>query len=186
MSIRLVVVYVVVLAVARVLTLVGRRPQSWQDTLRSFFDPTYYIIGWTSTLALAAPLGEYLLFERPQLWWLQLAGALAIIISGLIIAEANRALGPSYTPYVDRDATTKEMVTRGLYNYIRHPIYLAGFLLTAGAALMFNSRWAWFFTALAWGALMLRVSREERLLKKNMPGYAAYARRTKRFIPWIF
>ena len=186
MSVRLIIVYLVLLAIARVLTLVGRRPQSWQDTVRSFFDPTFYVIGWTSTLALAAPLAEYILFARPQLGGVQVAGGAGILLSGFIISEANRALGPGYTPYVDRTAAAHPIVTRGLYNYIRHPIYLAGFILTAGASLTFNARWAWFFTASAWGALTLRMLREEKLLKKNMPGYAAYARRTKRFIPWVF
>lgn len=183
---RVVVAYVTLIFMARVLTLVGRRPQSVGDTLRSLFDPTFYLIEWASLLAFAAPLGEYLIFRWPQRLEFNVAGGVIMLASGVLIAEANRALGGAYTPYVDRQATTTALVTRGIYKYIRHPVYLAGFLLTGGAALMLNARFAWAFTLLAWGALALRVRREERLLRANTPGYDEYMRRVKRFIPGVF
>lgn len=165
---------------------VGRRRRPWRDSFRSLLDPTFLFIGWAFLAAAAAPLVEYLLLRRPQILALNILGGALIVAAGTLIAEANLALGPAYTPFVDGEAAARELVARRIYKYIRHPIYLAGGLLTAGAALMLNSRWAWLFTGMCWLAYAVRIRREEKLLARNMPGYVDYMRRTKRFIPWVF
>lgn len=177
--------YVAVVFTARILTSAGRPRRTLSDVVRTFLDPTFHLLAWTSLAAVAMPLLEYAVL-RPRQWLpLNLAGALLMIGSGVVAYVANRALGAAFTPYVDARAADKRIVTSGIYRHIRHPLYTAGFMLTAGAALMLCCVISWFFTVLCWVAVVGRTLREEHLLKRNMDGYVDYMRRTKRYVPGV-
>jgi protein-S-isoprenylcysteine O-methyltransferase Ste14 len=77
------------------------------------------------------------------------------------------------------------LVTTGPYRYVRHPIY-AAILLFVWVAVVAN----WSLTNAAFGAvatamLFLRMICEETLVRQRYPEYDAYARRTKRVIPFV-
>ena len=84
--------------------------------------------------------------------------------------------------------TAGGLVTAGPYRYWRHPIYAAVLLfMWAG---MLARRASPTLVDLALGTLatamtLVRVQAEEQLLRAAMPEYAAYADRTKRFIPFV-
>lgn len=182
---RLALAYVVVVIVARILTSAGRPRRTFGGVVKTFLEPTFHLLAWTSLAAIAMPLLEYIVL-RPRQWLpLNLTGAALIVGSGILAYVANRTLGAAFTPYVDARAAEKRIVTAGIYRHIRHPLYTAGFMLTAGAALMLCSSVSWFFTLLYWAAVVVRTLREEQLLKRNMDGYVDYMRRTKRYLPGI-
>jgi protein-S-isoprenylcysteine O-methyltransferase Ste14 len=84
--------------------------------------------------------------------------------------------------------TAGGIVTAGPYRYWRHPIY-ASVLLFMWAGILAH-RASPTLIDLALGALatamtIVRVRAEEQLLRAAMPEYAAYADRTKRFIPFV-
>ena len=182
----LALLYIVAILVARTLTSAGRPKRTLGDFFRAFLDPTFHLLAITSFAAVLVPLLEYIVLRPRQLLALNIVGGALIVGSGVLAYVANRTLGAAFTPYVDGRAADKRIVTAGVYGHIRHPLYTAGFMLTAGAALMLCSRISWFFTVLCWGAVVVRTLREEHLLKYNMDGYADYMRRTKRYIPGIF
>ena len=182
----LALLYVVAVIVARTLTSAGRPRRTLGDLFRAFIDPTFHLLAWTSLAAVTVPLLEYLILRPRQLPPLNVAGGALIVGSGILAYVANRTLGAAFTPYVDSRAADKRIVTAGIYGRIRHPLYTAGFMLTAGAALMLCSTVAWFFAILCWVAVVIRTLREEHILKYNMDGYADYMRRTKRYVPGIF
>ena len=176
--------YIAAVVVARILTFAGRPQRTFGDMVRSLLDPTFHLLAWTSIAAVAMPLLEYVVL-RPRQWLpLNAAGAALILGSGVLAYVANRTLGAAFSPYVDAGAADKRIVTAGIYGRIRQ-LYTAGFMLTAGAALMLCCVVSWFFTLLCWAAVVVRTLREEHLLKRNMDGYADYMRRTKRYIPGI-
>jgi len=178
--------YFACVVAARVLTSWGRPARTLRDVFRALFDPTFHLLAWTSLAAVVVPLLEYLIL-RPRQWLpLNVAGAALMVGSGVLALVANRALGEAFTMYVDGAAAERRVVTSGPYRYIRHPLYTAGFMLTAGAPLMLCSTVSWFFSVLCWVAIVLRTLREEHLLKRHMDGYVDYMRRTKRFIPGVF
>lgn len=115
--------------------------------------------------------------------WLRAAGLLALCASLPLVLLGFATLGLSWRIGVDEEHPT-ELVTRGVYRAIRHPIY-AGFLWAFGglAALRPNL----FFAAYAAGAAVLctlQARREERfLLARHGASYQAYLARTGRFWP---
>lgn len=77
------------------------------------------------------------------------------------------------------------LVTAGPYRWVRHPIY-AAILLFVWVGVAAN----WSLTSAALGfvvtaMLLLRMIFEEALVRQRYPEYDAYARRTKRVIPFI-
>jgi protein-S-isoprenylcysteine O-methyltransferase Ste14 len=86
-------------------------------------------------------------------------------------------------PEPRRDAP---LVTRGPYRWIRHPMYAA--VLTTMAALVLDqptpARLIVWLALLA--NLLLKINYEERLLARRFPAYAAYRKRTKRLIPFVY
>lgn len=79
------------------------------------------------------------------------------------------------------------MITTGPYRWVRHPMYSGMTLLYAGMPLLLGSALAIAPAGLLAGLLAWRAVREERVLLRELPGYAAYAERTRwRLLPGLF
>jgi protein-S-isoprenylcysteine O-methyltransferase Ste14 len=116
---------------------------------------------------------------------LRIAG-IVIYTAGLILAVIGRLqLGANWSDIEDAQVADRQVVvSRGLYRYIRHPIYVGDLLLLLGLELALNSWLVLGLLALV-PVVLRRAVLEERVLAERLPGYHAYARRTKRFIPFI-
>ena len=82
--------------------------------------------------------------------------------------------------------TAGGLVTTGPYRFMRHPIYTSVVIFCFAGALAHASLLA---TGLAFVILvgaLIRMLLEERLLLARYPGYADYAARTKRMLPYVF
>ena len=117
------------------------------------------------------------------------AGPLGVVMeaSGLgLRVWSMRTLQAAYTRTL-RTAGDQATVERGPYAVIRHPGYLGSLLVWVGFGLTSRSPAA---AALVGGlvgrAYERRISAEERLLERDLPSYAAYARRTWRLIPHVW
>jgi protein-S-isoprenylcysteine O-methyltransferase Ste14 len=109
--------------------------------------------------------------------------ALAVLGATYFVASA-RALGRSLTP-LPKPRRRAELVERGPYRLVRHPIYGAGMLTFLGYGLATS------VPALALAVLLavlwlLKSAVEERWLEARFPAYPDYRRRTpRRFVPWL-
>ncbi|HVY61558.1 MAG TPA: isoprenylcysteine carboxylmethyltransferase family protein [Planctomycetota bacterium] len=80
----------------------------------------------------------------------------------------------------------REPVTSGLYRWIRHPVY-AGQILAAAGVVAWRFSWANVgLFALFVAVQAARAALEERKLARAFPAYAEYARRTRRFVPFLY
>jgi protein-S-isoprenylcysteine O-methyltransferase Ste14 len=105
---------------------------------------------------------------------------------GLATAVLGRVqLGDSWSDIEVGDvAVDKQVVSGGVYRYLRHPIYVGDLLLLLGLELGLNS-WLVCVAAAIVPPVVFRAIQEEKSLRKMLTGYEDYARCTKRFIPFV-
>ncbi len=108
-------------------------------------------------------------------------------ISGLLLClYAQLKMGSSWRVGIDEKDKT-ELITSGLYKYIRNPTYLGLFILNAGVWLIWPT-WTVFIFMLVF-FLMMEIQvrcEEEYLYSIHGDKYIAYRKKTKRYIPYIY
>lgn len=116
---------------------------------------------------------------------LRSAGVILYSLGLLAAVSARIQLGRNWSD-IEKSRVNQEhaLVARGLYRYVRHPIYAGDLLLLFGLELALNS-----WCVLGVFAVVLYVRRqaihEERQLLKAIPGYEGYCRNTARFVPLL-
>ncbi len=141
-------------------------------------------------------IGTAIAFNVPFVWpsallprpiacfWI---GITAMISGSLLRRHCRRMLGANFTgAVIVRDG--QAVVERGAYRVVRHPSYSAGVLMFFGIGLATGN---WISTVVIVGACAAtyayRVRVEEAALLATVGDrYAAYMRRTKRFVPRLF
>ena len=83
-------------------------------------------------------------------------------------------------------AESRELVTKGLYRIVRHPLYLAEEIAAIGVAMQFFSPWTVLILAVQIGFQLRRMRNEEVVLTASFPEYLAYQTRTARILPGIY
>ncbi|MGA8633991.1 MAG: isoprenylcysteine carboxylmethyltransferase family protein [Candidatus Dormiibacterota bacterium] len=146
---------------------------------------TRLIVAAYVTAAIAAPLVR--MRRRPQLP--RAAGPIGagIEVAGLgLRAWSMRTLGGSYSRTL-RVERAQHVVDRGPYRFVRHPGYAGSLMIWTGFALTSRSvRVVEVVGGLLGYAYHRRVGAEEALLRRDLPGYIEYSRRTKRLIPFVW
>jgi len=115
----------------------------------------------------------------PPYWPRELAfvGVPLAAVGAIGFLWAARTMGKSLTPY-PRPRESGELVLQGPYRFVRHPIYVAGFLFFLGVGL--SSSLPATVAALALGALWRRKAAvEEAHLLARFPEYENYRERVK-------
>jgi protein-S-isoprenylcysteine O-methyltransferase Ste14 len=79
------------------------------------------------------------------------------------------------------------VVETGPYRIVRHPMYAGAIPLMVGMALWLGSCAGALLAAVPISIIMLRVLTEERLLRRELPGYRDYARKVRwRMVPLVW
>jgi protein-S-isoprenylcysteine O-methyltransferase Ste14 len=79
------------------------------------------------------------------------------------------------------------VITSGPYAVVRHPMYAYALPLFTGAPLLLGSGWGLAFLPVFAVLLGARIAGEEALLRRDLPGYEAYAARVRfRLVPLIW
>jgi protein-S-isoprenylcysteine O-methyltransferase Ste14 len=144
-------------------------------------------------------LGLFLLnvrvwFKNPGSWH-QLISWGFLVISLLPLALGVRGLTRRGRPTSQREGEpqllafekTSQLVTTGVYRYIRHPLYSSLLLLT----------WGIFFKNISWQAGLLALlstlflyltarADEAECMRFFGPEYQEYMKHTRRFVPFLF
>ena len=163
------------------MTLVQRDQKAWDKVF------SLVLYAFSISWLVLMPLDAVRFHWSRVPFWLQLAGVPLLLCSFYIFYRAfreNTYLSPVVRIQRDRGQT---VISTGPYRYVRHPMYAAFLFFVPGTALLLGS-----VLGLLWGALFIvlfgwRAVREERVLRDELPGYAAYMRQAKyRLVPYVW
>ncbi|MFX0060325.1 MAG: methyltransferase family protein [Candidatus Heimdallarchaeota archaeon] len=151
-----------------------------------------FLLFFTVPFLLYFPYIEYQTFLQqfipsPIALGMGIIGNLVLTCGGILMIWSRILLGPYGTPrIVIKDH--HQLITKGIYRYIRHPLYLGYILLLFGYSFAFSS----LFSSCIIILIMLpltksRMDLEEKLLLASLgEKYSDYTKRTNRLIPKIY
>ncbi len=114
-----------------------------------------------------------------------LVGAILMLAGAIIALSGTAALGRRLSPFPKPDARS-ELVQRGAYALMRHPLYTSLILAGFGWTLFRQSGPGLVMALLMAVFLDAKARQEERWLRERFQEYAEYQRRVRRFIPWVY
>ena len=118
---------------------------------------------------------------------LMIIGALVLLATLRLFRLTHKALGQMWSHSLDlRDG--HQLITTGIYEKVRHPMYSAFWMWAIGAAFLLPNWVAGFSGLFGFGTLFfLRVGQEETMMHNEFGDeYVAYMKRTKRIVPGIY
>jgi protein-S-isoprenylcysteine O-methyltransferase Ste14 len=81
----------------------------------------------------------------------------------------------------------QKVISTGMYGFVRHPMYFAALFLLIGTPLALGSWWTLLLIPISLPILIVRISNEEKVLVRDLPGYVEYQKKvTTRLIPFIW
>ena len=117
--------------------------------------------------------------------WAVWAASVLFLLAYLMWGEVLRE-----NAWLSRTVEVQEgqrVVDHGLYGVVRHPMYSASVLLFLSMPLVLNSPLSFLVMLCYLPLIAKRIRNEEKLLRKELPGYEEYAERVKyRLIPFIW
>ena len=113
---------------------------------------------------------------------------LALCIAGFWIMHVGMRENAFATTVVRyQEERGQVVVDTGPYHVVRHPMYSGAVLLFVGMPLWLQSSAGALLAIVLIGLFVLRIIIEEGLLRRELPGYAAYAERVRyRLIPFLW
>ena len=114
--------------------------------------------------------------------WLRLG---LVLTGGLLFLAGALRLGSGLTPF-PRPPADAHLVQSGPYGLARHPIYGGGVIAIVGWALL-HGGWLGLLAAAGMAVFFdAKAGVEERWLMTRFPEYAAYRRRVRKLVPFIY
>lgn len=139
--------------------------------------PYLVVFGWFSVrdyIGIFKPIA----FVQISGLVLNLSGACGYIISILYLRK-NWSVS----------AAVKEghiLVNKGPYRFVRHPMYFFMSLVVLGSGLLISNFLIILYTPVVVFLYYLRAKKEEEMLKKDLPGYEEYCKKTRMLLPGVF
>ncbi|MBE6943179.1 MAG: isoprenylcysteine carboxylmethyltransferase family protein [Ruminococcaceae bacterium] len=117
--------------------------------------------------------------------WVVIAASVLFLVAYALYAEVMRE-----NAYLSRTVKVEEgqkVVDTGLYGIVRHPMYAVTVLLFLMIPLVLGSWYALIAFAFYPAIIIVRLRDEEKLLTRELPGYAEYKQKVRyRIIPFIW
>ena len=141
------------------------------------------LAGLLAMLVLAA-------FDRRWHWsevpaWLTILADFGIVGSFVIFFFVMKQ--NSYAASTVRVEGGQTVISTGLYGLVRHPMYAGALSLMLPMPLALGSYWALMLLIPLLPILVWRLLDEERVLRRDLPGYAAYCERVRyRLVPGLW
>ena len=123
--------------------------------------------------------------------WLTLSPIVSYIALGVfLLSYVMWAVVLKQNTYLSRTIKVEEgqqVIDKGLYSVVRHPMYTATIFLFLSMPLVLNSLVAFFVFLIYPILIIIRIIHEEKFLEKELNGYKEYKKKVKyRIIPFIW
>ena len=143
--------------------------------------------GWVlgQVVLTTAVIGLGLIYPGEPRIGVRIAGAIMLLAAAAVGVAGLAAQGRRLTPFPKPRPETR-LIQHGIYSLVRHPLYACNLCAFFGWALFRNSAPT---GALALASVLffaLKARREEIWLRERFPDYEDYAKRVRRFIPWVY
>lgn len=114
------------------------------------------------------------------------AAGVALMAAGFFLMLAGiLKIGANMTP-LPRPAEGAPLVETGPFRIVRHPMYAGAILMAFGWALLSGGWLTFGYAAILLAFFDLKTRREEKWLGEKFSGYAAYRKRVRKLIPFIY
>ncbi len=118
-------------------------------------------------------------------WYVSAFGDALIAASFYIFYLVSKA--NTYAAGNIRVEEGQKVISSGMYGSVRHPMYLGALILIAGTPLALGSWWSLLLIPLFWLILYFRIANEEKVLARDLQGYAEYMCKVRcRLMPHIW
>lgn len=188
--------YVASLAVIGVFTavaidpdLIAERSQRKHADQKNWDKVIFSLYGTVVSLAIPVLAGLDLRFGwQPEIpVWVQWAGVLGYVLGwgvNLWAMRVNKYFAQVVRIQKDRG---QRIVDAGPYQYIRHPGYAGGIVMTISMPILLGSVWALVAGCAGGLLLLIRTALEDKVLWEELGGYADYAQRVPyRLVPGVW
>jgi protein-S-isoprenylcysteine O-methyltransferase Ste14 len=136
------------------------------------------------TLIVLPPL-DYRLGWSLVPWYVSVIGVALVALSFYffyLVSKIN-----TYAAANVRVEKGQRVVDTGVYGLVRHPMYFGTLFLIVGTPLALGSWWTLLLTPAFLLLLYFRIASEEKVLMRDLAGYAEYQRKVRyRLIPFIW
>jgi protein-S-isoprenylcysteine O-methyltransferase Ste14 len=113
-------------------------------------------------------------------------GGGVLILAGFFLAATGAAnLGRNLTP-LPRPKENATLIVSGAYRFVRHPIYSGITFMAFGWGLWLHSWLVIGYALLLFAFFDIKSRREERWLAEKFPEYAAYRKRVRKLVPFVY
>jgi len=121
----------------------------------------------------------------PYPWLSAIFGRALLMIGGLLAVAGLLTLGANLT-VLPRPKEQAVLVETGPYRFVRHPVYSGVVCMAFGWAFWVQGLLTFLYAAMVFAFLDLKSRREEQWLQEKFAGYAAYQKRVRKLIPFIY
>jgi protein-S-isoprenylcysteine O-methyltransferase Ste14 len=104
-------------------------------------------------------------------------------VVGLLAIAAHKRGNFNIRPDIKESC---ELITHGVYAYVRHPMYLSVLLMMLGVSIVYFTYYEFLLYILLVLVLLVKLFYEEHLWQCHTAAYEAYKKGTKRLIPFLF
>jgi protein-S-isoprenylcysteine O-methyltransferase Ste14 len=121
----------------------------------------------------------------PHTIWTEWIAA-GVCVTGLGIAIwSRRTLADNWSSDV-RFKQGHELMQTGPYRFVRHPIYTGVLLMCFTLAIQFGRLHCWLGALIIVLGVWIKLKQEETVMLQHFPEYAAYRKRVKALVPFVF
>jgi protein-S-isoprenylcysteine O-methyltransferase Ste14 len=118
-------------------------------------------------------------------WFVCASGDALVIVSFCLFYLVSKV--NTYAAANIRVEEGQKVISTGMYAFVRHPMYFAALFLLLGTPLALGSWWTLLLIPICIPILVARILNEEKVLVRDLPGYAEYQEEvTTRLLPFVW